>query len=260
MGTSILRWAPAMAVMAMSGAAAAADETSLPTLVTGAQFTDNLGDANLSLENKAAIKTVAARKLTVLGNDPHWTVTGLVGCRSGATLVKVQAFAGNVVNNNGVLYPIGTWSSSAEDTSVAGQIAAQVSLDLTLPVKRTYNNEAVELAFNPAREFELKLKAFVDKGGSAAQYMHTDEAYDMDVPIVLAAWCKMNGNSNFLPGMTQAGYVKRVVQATIIYHGDPAVVDGIGVISAQKATEGTVQAPTSKPTPKPQRVKAPSGN
>src|SRR5690606_22457374 len=103
--------------------------------------------------------------------------------------------------------------------------------------------QAVDLSFNPAHAFEKKLTAFVNTGGSAAQYLHVDEVFHMDVPIILIAWCKMENRDSTFYGQESGGYVRRDIAASILYNGDPAVVDGVGVIAATKATGATVAAP-----------------
>ena len=157
--------------------------------------------------------------------------------------------AAKAINNNGEVYILNSWGASPEDTSVAGKKAALVQLSFTLHVSRAYNHEAVDISFNPARAYEKKLEAFVANGGSAAQYLHTDDAFDMKVPVSLVAWCRMNPNADFMAGQTQAGVVIREVTATILFHGDPKIVDGIGVIKANQGSGGTVQGPVTKPKP-----------
>jgi hypothetical protein len=233
-----------------AGPAVAADEEHLSTLVTYMRLTETTPGVSLGLRNLAAIKTVAARKLTVTGDEPTIEVTGIVGCRDGATLTKVQAAAAKAINNGGEAYIVNSWGASAEDTSIAGKKGAQVKLSFKLHVTRTYHHEAVDLSFNPARVYEKKIEAFVAKGGSAAQYLHTDDAFDMQVPISLIAWCRMNPNADFMAGKTQAGVVTREIKATILFHGDPRIVDGIGVINANKGSGGMLHAPTAREKPK----------
>jgi hypothetical protein len=221
----------------------AADEKRLHYLVSDARFSESLPGINLGLRNQSTIKTVAERKLTVTGNEPDFVVRGVVACRAGAKLTKVQAVAGSVVNNNGMIYVMSNWGASPQITTYGGQQSAQVAIPLKIKVSRTYAGEAVDLTFNPARHFEKKLTAFVNGGGSAAQYLHVDEVFHMDVPIILIAWCKMENKDSAFYGQESGGYVRRDIAASILFNGDPAIVDGVGVIAATKATGATIAAP-----------------
>jgi hypothetical protein len=233
--------------------ALAADQSSFAYPLADIEITQSLPSINLGLKNQAAITTVDARRITVTGPEPEFTVRGKVACASGSRLTGVQAFAGSVVNNNGHITPMQNWGASPVLTSMAGQSAALVAIPLKIKVSRTYNGEAVDLSFNPAREFELKLKKFVSNGGSAAQYLQVSEAFDMTVPVHLIAWCK--AESGVLTGQTRGGFVKREVPATILFNGDPRIVDGAGVRAATKGSGGTVAAP--QPAEKPKRAAPP---
>lgn len=233
--------------------ALAADQSSFGHPLDEIRITQSLPSINLSLENRAAIKTVDARRLTVTGPEPQFTVKGVVACKPGAKLTGVQALAGSVVNNNGQITPMQNWGSSPVLTNIAGKAAAEVSIPLKVKVTRTYRGEAVDLTFNPARQFEQKLKMFVSNGGSAAQYLQTSEAFDMTVPVHLIAWCR--ADSGVLAGQTRGGFVKREVPATILFQGDHRIVGGIGATAATQGSGGTIGAPS--PAEKPKRAAPP---
>ena len=236
--------------------ALSADEASFAFPIDDLRITKTIPTRHsLSLENKATLKTVAARRLLVSGPAPQFTVTGVASCKDGAKLTGVQAFAGSVVNSGGDVYPMQGWGQSAKNTSVAGQKAALVTLKVTVNLSREATDSLVDLSYNPALEFEKRLAAFVAKGGSAALYMQSAEAFDMAIPIHFAAWCKMGPNHSTFPNMERAGFVRRDVPVTILYQGDPKIVDGIGVRATVGGTEGGKIAPPAKP--RPQRVKPP---
>lgn len=211
--------------------------------------------APLSLANKATLKTVAARRLVVSGPNPEFTVTAVASCKDGAKLTGVQVFAGGVVNQGGYIYPMQGWGQSAKNTAIAGQKAALVTIKVKVDMSREAGESLVDLSFNPAREFESKLAAFAAKGGSAVYYMQAAEAFDMTIPIHFAAWCKMGPNEKTFPNMEKGGFVRRDVPVTILYQGDPKIVDGIGVRATVGGNEGAKIAPPAEP--KPQRVKKP---
>jgi hypothetical protein len=244
---------PAACLVALATPALAADQSSFGHPIEDIRITEPLPSINLSLRNQATIKTVEARRLAVTGPEPQFTVQGIVACKPGARLTGVQALAGSVVNNNGQIMPMQDWGSTPVLTSMAGLPAAQVSIPLRIKVSRTYNGEAVDLTFNPAREFELKLKKFVSNGGSAAQYLQATEAFDMTVPVHLIAWCK--ADSGVLAGQNRGGYVKREVPATILFEGDTRIIGGAGATAATTGSGGTVTAP--QPAQKPKRAQPP---
>lgn len=242
---------------------AAADETKLGATVGGILITKPITKANLSLANRAAIKTVAARDLQVSGPDPVFTVSGQVFCKNGARLVAAQAIVGNLVLNNGQLVTLGSLAESPKQTSIAGRSAADVSLVVKLPVTRTVGQSAVDLTFNPARTFETRLKAFTQNGGSAAAYLQGDEAFDIPVSVNLVGWCKMPGNVNsVLAGKTYAGFAARSVPVTILYTGDPRITDGAGVRATSGAGDllSRPEAPPPQPPARQVAVPAPSSS
>ena len=234
---------------AIATAVQAADEKRLHYLVADVRFSESLPGINLGLRNMSATKTVADRKLTVTGSEPEFSVRGVVACRAGAELTKVQAVAGGVVNNNGQIFVMSNWGASPPVTTYNGQQLAQVTIPLKVKVSRTFNNELVDLTFNPARTFEQKLAQFVQGGGSAAQYLHIDEVFVMDVPIHLIAWCKMEDKKSTFYGQEAGGYMRRDIPASILFDGDPAIVDGIGVRATNGGSGGILAAPQPPPPP-----------
>jgi hypothetical protein len=139
---------------------------------------------------------------------------------------------------------VNSWGKTAKQTHVAGRSDADVSLEVDLNVSRRATDAAIDLTFNPAREYEQKLKAYVAKGNTAAEYLHDTQAFDMDVTVNLVAWCKMDPNADsVLAGKIYAGFVARKVPVTILYNGDPAIVDG----PAPRATIKTREAEGGPP-------------
>jgi hypothetical protein len=244
----------ALAAALVSGPAVA-DETSLGATVGNVLITKPISPGNLGLANKASVKTVAALDLRVSGANPTFTVTGQVFCKNGAKLVAAQAIVGTLALNNGQLIALGALGQSTKLTSIAGRSAADVSLSVTLPVTRAAGDAAIDLTFNPARAYERKLKAYAAKGGSAAEYLRGAEAFDMPVAVNLVGWCKKpEGADSVLAGKTYAGFAARTVPVTILYAGDPKIVDGAGVRAASVAREILDR---SEPPP-PGRIAAPA--
>jgi hypothetical protein len=248
----------ACAAMLAAMSAQAADETRLGATVGNVLITKPIPSASLSLGNTSANKTVSGRDLRVTGANPTFTVTGQVFCKGGARLVSVQAIIGQLGLNNGQLISLAPYGESAEVLSVAGRTDADVSIPVTLPVSRQDTGAAVDLSFNPAREFNRKLTTFVGNGGSAVSYLHQDEAFDMPVKVNLVAHCRMPDSDNsVLAGRTYAGYATRIVPVTILYTGDPAIIAGPAARTTV-TTQGGGGAPPAKAAPPPPRSSIPA--
>ncbi|MFD1767831.1 hypothetical protein ACFSAG_13370 [Sphingorhabdus buctiana] len=217
----------ALTIVAAPLAAYAADETQFGVTVGSVAITKNIPSASLGLKNMAASKIAAKRDLVVTGTNPRFTVTGQAFCKQGARLTAVQAIIGRAIINQTELIAMAPYGKSAKDSSVAGRNAADVELQVELKVTRRAGDALVDFTFNPAREYERKLTTYVAKGNTAAEYLRETQAYDMDVTVNLVAWCKMDANANsVLAGKTYPGVASRKVPVTILYNGDPAIVDG----------------------------------
>ena len=237
---------------------AGADQTSLGPTVGNVLITKYIPGGNLGLVNKASLKTVQAVDLRVSGNEPVYQVTGQLFCKNGARLVEAQAIIGKVFLHGPDAMAIAPYGKSAKLTSIAGRSDADVSIPVKLTVARRDSGAAVDLQFNPARHFMQKVKSFAANGGSAASYLRQDEAFEMPVTVNLVAWCKMPANANsVLAGKTYAGFASRSVPVSILYSGDPKIVDGRGVratagqtVKAQEPTVPQVKAPDTPPPPR----------
>ena len=229
-----------LAVAAAAFVVGAADQTSLGPTVGNVLITKYIPGGNLGLANKAAVKTVQAVDLRVSGAEPVYDVTGQLFCKNGARLVEAQAIIGKVFLHGPDAMVIAADGQSAKLKTIAGRRDADVSIPVKLTVARRDTGAVVDLQFNPARHFMRKVKEFAAKGNSAAAYLRQDEAFEMPVTVNLVAWCKMPANANsVLAGKTYAGFAARSVPVSILYSGDPKIVDGRGV----RATAGqTVKA------------------
>jgi hypothetical protein len=207
-------------------------------------ITQNIPSASLGLKNMSSSKLASKRDLVVTGNNPSFVVKGQAFCKQGAKLTAVQAIIGKAIVNQTELIALAPYGKSAKNTNVAGRDAADVELQVELNVTRRAGNALADFSFNPAREYESKLKAYVAKGNMAAEYLRETQAFDMDVTINLVAWCKMDANANsVLAGKTYPGVVSRKMPVTILYNGDPAIVDG----PAARATVKTREAEGGPP-------------
>ncbi len=236
-------------VIAIPFVAHAADEQHFGATVGSVAITKYISPGSLGLKNMAQSKLASARDLVVTGNNPRFNVTGQAFCKQGAKLTAVQAMIGKVVVQNTELTPFLVYGSSAKITTVAGRKAADISLQVELKMSRRATDAAIDLSFNPARQFEQKIDVFVAKGGTAAAYLHETQAFDMNVTVNLVAWCRMDANANsVLAGKTYPGVVSRKVPITIFYNGDPAIIEGPAARATTKTQDSSGTPPAHGPT------------
>ena len=224
----------------------AADQTTLGPTVGNVLITKPIPGGNLGLSNRAAVKTIPALDLRVSGDEPVYQVTGQLFCKNGARLVEAQAIIGNLVLHGADPVALAPYGKSAKLRTIAGRQDADVTIPVRLSVARRDTGQAIDLSFNPARRMVEKAKAFAANGGSMTAYLQQDEAFDMPVDVNLIAWCRMpSGANSVLAGKTYAGFATRSVPVTILYSGDPKLVDGPGV----RGSIGQQVAPPVQPTP-----------
>lgn len=247
--TRLFKHKLALIALALPIAASANDETQLGATVLQMRFTENIPSANLGLKNTSTSKIASKRKMVVTGEAPKFVVKGQVVCQSGARLTAVQAVIGKAAINQTQLISLANGGQSPKLTHVAGLPGAFVEIPVTLSVSRTVSTSAIDLSFNPALAYEMKLKAYVAKGNTAAEYLRETQAFDMEVTVNLVAWCKMDSGQSVLSGKTYPGLVSRTVPVTILYNGDPAIVDGPKARSkaTTKKAEGGPPVKTEQP-------------
>lgn len=239
-----------LSIIAVPVAVGAADEQHFGFTIGSVSITKPISSGALGLKNMSSSKIASKRDLVVTGNNPHFTVTGQAFCKQGARLTAVQAIIGNGFLHNNDIMVVNSWGKTAKDDDVAGRSDAGISMEVELKVSKRNTGAAIDLTFNPAREYEQKLKAFVAKGGTAAEYLRETQAFDMNVTVNLVAWCKMDPKANSaLAGKTYAGFVSRKVPVTILYNGDPTMVDGPAPRAKASTRKGSGQPPATTQPP-----------
>lgn len=222
-----IRNALALAALAIPVAALAGDETHLGPTVLVMEIEKPIPPGNVSLKNAATSKIASKRDMVALGSNPKFTVAAKAFCKPGSKLTAMQVFLSKVVINNNQVYDFSSWGSSPKLTGMAGQVGARIDIPVELKVAKRAGPGLDALTFNPAAAYEKMLAAYVAKGHTAAQYLRETQAFDMTVPVSLVAWCRMDANANSLmAGKTYPGVVTREVTVTVLYNGDPAIVDG----------------------------------
>lgn len=236
----------ALAALLVPVAAQASDETQLGSTVLLMEIEKPIPPGNLSLKNVSSSKLASKRDLVVMGENPRFTVAAKAYCKPGATLTAMQVFMGKVVVNHTQAYPMATYGQSGKRVDIAGQMGARIDIPVTVNVTRRAGNALVDLGFNPALAYEKMLADYVKKGHTAAEYLRETQAFDRKVTISLVAWCKMDPKADsVLAGKTYPGVVSREVPVTILYNGDPAMIDGPAP-RATTSTRGTTGGPPVK--------------
>jgi hypothetical protein len=216
-----------IAVITIPAAALATDETMFGPTILQMSIDQHIPSGNLSLKNVSTSKLASKRDLRVLGDNPRFRVVGKVFCKPGARLTAVQVIIGQVIVNQTEVFPTQVFGQSSKMTGMAGLPSTTVDIPVTLNVARQDSKSLVDLRFNPARTYEQMLKAYVAKGHTPAEYLRETQAFDMEAKVNLIAWCRMDsGTGSVLSGKTYPGMISRKVLVTILYNGDPAIIDG----------------------------------
>jgi hypothetical protein len=227
-----------------AGASLAADETHLTPGVRALSFTKPTSPPGLSLENLATIKTPQARQVTVTSSNPVISVDGRLECPAGKRVHTAQLIFGKSLIQNGELLTIFTMGASAKLTLPLSANTANFTVSGTLPVSKVATKAAVDLTFNPARQFEQKLSAFVAKGGSAAEYLRQTESFDMPLGLSLIGWCADLADAS----KRSVAVVNRTVNVSILYEGDQKITGGMA-----PNTAGSITAPAPAAPPRVKR-------
>lgn len=213
--------------LTIPAAALAGDSSQLGPTVLSLDIEKGIPPANLSLKNASQSKIASKRELVVEGPTPRFTVSAKAYCKPGAKLTSLQVILGEVLIHNNAPFSVGAWGQSPKQNQVVGHGSARLDIPVDLTLTRKDTKAAVDLTFNPVLAYEFMLDRYVEKGHTPAEYLRETQAFDMIVPVNLVVTCKMDANADsWMAGKTYAGLFTREVPVTILYNGDPAIVDG----------------------------------
>lgn len=216
-------------VVCCAAGSAFADDTKYTTGIASINITSPVSLPPIAVRNVAKNHTVDARELRVVSEVPRITVTGQVFCKKFTSapnrLRAAQVMFGNPVitlaNNGHAIEQMGTWGESAVKNFPGTTQGADISITTDVEFPSQWPRDAlVTLGFNPVKEVEDRLKRHVQKGGDAAEFLRTDDVFEVPLPVNLAGWCmweKASGDYIF------PGYRQVVVTARIFYQGDAAI-------------------------------------
>lgn len=223
---------------------APADDTHFSVEVHDVAFTSSLPRPGVTIRNVSPGASVADADVRVVSGDPTIEVEIRATCKPGAKVTAAQLMYGEPVvtyNAGGpVLYD---WFVMApgDPTPLPGTAGVEtVTLSEKLAVSKAAGEGALlSYTFNPVARFEQKLLAFVQGGGSAAEYLRQTESFDMVVPVAAACWC---ASGKYVDGGWEYPGVRvKNMTVSVLYEGDHDIVDGPGVRAS--GAVGGVAAP-----------------
>lgn len=242
--TSLLAGA---ALMALTSAPAAADDTDLSFAVHDILVTSNIPAINISVRNLSPSPFPSMRNLRVTSPTPSLNVTGQVWCKSfqnaHTRADEAQVLFGNasVVSapDGADILEIGTWSASP-----VAQLGGNETLrnyNINAPVNfPDHWNGGISFGLNPVREVEERMQQYVQNGaGTEADFLRQDDVFETTIKMNAVGWCEYDSQN--LSNKRYAGLRQIEVPVHIFYHGDEDIQDQIGTVGSS----GTVQAPPS---------------
>ncbi|MCW5725063.1 MAG: hypothetical protein KIS81_08890 [Maricaulaceae bacterium] len=243
--TTLLAGALAFAI----AAAPAAADTELSFPVHDIVITGNIPAVNVAVRNMSGSPHPAHRLLRVISPDPVVNVSGQVWCQNynhASTAARgAQVLFGNVFlhqSPNGVdVVTLGAWASSARHPMNGSQTLVNFQISTPMNLPQTWDSQAlVTLGFNPVQVVEQRLAQYVQQGGSAAQFLRTDDVFETTVTLNAAGWCQyqtQNINGEY------AGVRRVQLTVRIFYQGDrnidehPTVAQTPGGINAPQPSQ-----------------------
>lgn len=245
----------ALSLSLLTATAAHADELKLTHGVSNLLITSAVPDLNLSVRNLSGSPLAADRELVMVSAQPLVEVEAQVWCREMSSgqndLRSVELTFGTsdvYIGPNGYdVMDLGVWDASEPLLYQGGLSSDEVYLDHQLDLPTTWDG-GFTLGFNPVKVVEQRLQAYVNNGGTAADFLRQDDVFETTIDLNVVAWCEYQGTyvDVLYPGMRT-----REVTVAIFYHGDPEIQDDpITPI----ATPGTI---TTTPPPPPLTLTAP---
>ena len=185
--------------------------------------------AIVNVKNISGDKLASKVKLQAMENALGFEFEGLVQCAqdSDVEYSNAKVYFGTIVNGNGVINDspaldseaaiVGSKIWGATGFGKKGWITEAAVDDqlYEVPLNAVKNGHPA-LRVDPIAEIEKAAEAFVNNGGTLADFYKQDREISLQRPISLAGWCHKNGQK-------KGGYTTKNHQIKIKYKGDPAV-------------------------------------
>jgi hypothetical protein len=185
--------------------------------------------AVVNVKNISGNKLASKVKLQAMENALGFEIDGTVQCAqdSDVDFSNAKVYFGPVTNNNGTISDATALDSESASVSFKtwGTTGFAKKGWLTESAGGTQLYEAKlsdvknghpALRVDPIAEIEKAADAFVNNGGTLADFYKHDRNIVLQRPISLAGWCQKNGQK-------KGGFETKNHTVTIKYQGDPAV-------------------------------------
>jgi hypothetical protein len=181
-------------------------------------------DAEISISNASPIfvsvgnqsgSTNVNERLLTMTTAAQITVAGQAMCKNGSAIDSIQLHFGlNYIDSGPSGHTLwGVWDSSQPLTYESSN-SASYSITHDVALSETWAlGTLVTIQPNAVKVVEDNLKAYVNGGGSAIDFLRTDAAFETPVTASATVACKKNGNVVF-------DTVSRTVTMHVLYKGD----------------------------------------
>jgi hypothetical protein len=221
-----------LAATLLASGLAHADETSWGMGIASIYIGSATPYLNLSVQNLSGSSDPEERELVMTSPMPEYELSGQVFCDAilgGTTeLKRAQLMFGHgiVMSSQGggtTLWPTDMWDAS-EPQLFGGVTAADVDFQHELDIPTTWQGGPITLGFNPVEVVEKRLADYVTNGGTAADFLRTDDVFEVEVGVNLVGVCE---NTSDYGVNEYVGYTRRYITVAIFFHGDENIEDPI---------------------------------
>jgi hypothetical protein len=244
---------------ALTGAPARAGELAEVEILTAP------GSLHISVENTSGSPWPEDMRLEVTSGPLELHLSGEAQCYEGASLTSLQVLLGQAFI---VKYPLGTgvlqmgWSESDPETWAVGETDGSSwllshSVDYAgLYAAHDLNLFGLDHAQHPAYFVHSQLLQHLGAGGSAADFLRTDQVFEASLKVNVGAGCTLHAGANSPIG---AALDTREIDVLVFYKGDPnissVVVGGPDDLQVgDQPAEVLVSADPAEPDPTATRV------
>ena len=205
--------------------ALASDQGDWSLGVASIGITSATSSFNVAVRNISPSTDADERELYVVSAPPDYSLSGQVFCKpilGGTTrLVSSQLLFGNALlqttAEGTTILDWGVWDESAPIVYGGNIESANAHFDHAIDLPPTWNG-GIELGFNPVKVVEDRLADYVDGGGSAVDFLRTDDVFEVQIAVNLAGTCQ---NTSDYGVKLYSGYTRRWITARVFYEGDP---------------------------------------
>ncbi len=180
--------------------------------------------AQIDVKNTSGSKSLNTLKLTPVGSNMDFTISGKVECDKG-TAAEVIKYAGANIHFGTVTLAGDSYNSNAlyaDDADVAytdkyNKVAEGHEDTFSVPLSAVKNGHPA-LRVDPVAEIEKAAQEFVNNGGKLVDFYRQDRVVSVNRPITLLGSCSRGPRID-------RGYDTEYATIQINYKGDPELTD-----------------------------------